>query len=51
MEWKEDERKILKLYDLIAYHCMVRYVFKVDELKDIEGKDAAEYLKKIKPFY
>jgi len=29
----------MRLYDLLTFHTMLRYVYKIESLKEAEGKD------------
>lgn len=41
----------MRQYDLIFFHTLLRYIYKINKIKEAEGKDATEYVKKLKPFY
>ena len=33
------------------YHTLLKYVFNIVEIKDIQGKDAQPYKDKLRPFF
>ena len=33
------------------FHTMLKYVYNIVEIKDVQGKDAQQYRDKLKPFF
>lgn len=49
--YTEEQKKVTRLYDVLMYHTLLRYAYRVAEIKDVEGKNAQQYRDKLKPFF
>ena len=51
VEFTPEQRDVTKVYDVLMYHTLLKYVYNIVEIKDVEGKDAQPYRDKLRPFF
>lgn len=45
------ERDEALKFDMLAYHTLLHYVYQVEDIDQMEGKDAKQYLSTFEPFF
>lgn len=51
MPYTQEEKAATIKYDYAMFHCLLKYVYKIKDLNDIETLDVNKYIKTLEPLY